>query len=76
MISFPKDVGGAHERSKSHLRHTPLEHSPYLSNLIDDDVYLKLDNIQETGSFKFRGAISKMILFPGYCPVSNKHHHQ
>jgi threonine dehydratase len=31
-----------------------------LSNLIDDDVYLKLDNIQETGSFKFRGAISKM----------------
>jgi threonine dehydratase len=31
-----------------------------LSNLIDDDVYLKLDNIQKTGSFKFRGAISKM----------------
>ncbi|HCI15414.1 MAG: threonine/serine dehydratase [Candidatus Marinimicrobia bacterium] len=60
MISFPKDVGGAHERSKSHLRHTPLEHSPYLSNLIDGDVYLKLDNIQKTGSFKFRGAISKM----------------
>jgi threonine dehydratase len=31
-----------------------------LSNLIDGDVYLKLDNIQKTGSFKFRGAISKM----------------
>jgi threonine dehydratase len=37
-----------------------LEHSPYLSNLIDGNVYLKLDNIQKTGSFKFRGAVSKM----------------
>jgi len=31
-----------------------------LSNLIDGNVYLKLDNIQKTGSFKFRGAVSKM----------------
>ena len=60
MISFPKDVEQAYERSNSYIRHTVLEHSPYLSKLIDGDVYLKLDNIQETGSFKFRGAISKM----------------
>lgn len=31
-----------------------------MSNLIDGNVYLKLDNIQKTGSFKFRGAVSKM----------------
>jgi threonine dehydratase len=60
MISFPKDVVQAHERSKSYIRHTPLEYSPYLSHLVHGDVYLKLENVQKTGSFKFRGAISKM----------------
>jgi len=60
MISFPKDVSKAYERSKSHIRNTPLEYSPYLSSIIEGNVYLKLDNIQKTGSFKFRGAISKM----------------
>ena len=60
MINFPDSVKEANQRSKPHIRKTPLEHSPYLSNLIDGDVYLKLDNIQKTGSFKFRGAISKM----------------
>jgi threonine dehydratase len=60
MIDFPTEVIKAYNRSKSYIRKTPLEHSPYLSNLIDGNVYLKLDNIQKTGSFKFRGAVSKM----------------
>ncbi len=60
MINFQSDVPAAYDRSKAYIRHTPLEHSPYLSRLIDGNVYLKLDNIQKTGSFKFRGAISKM----------------
>ena len=60
MIDFPTEVIKAYNRSKSFIRKTPLEHSPYLSNLIDGNVYLKLDNIQKTGSFKFRGAVSKM----------------
>ena len=60
MINFPDSIEEAYKRSKPHIRKTPLEHSPYLSNLIDGNVYLKLDNIQKTGSFKFRGAVSKM----------------
>jgi len=60
MIDFPTEVIKAYNRSKSYIRKTPLEHSPYLSNLIDGNVNLKLDNIQKTGSFKFRGAVSKM----------------
>ena len=60
MIDFPNHVEESYKRSKPYIRKTPLEHSPYLSNLIDGEVYLKLDNIQKTGSFKFRGAISKM----------------
>jgi len=60
MISFPEEVIRAYERSESFIRKTPLEYSPYLSSLIDGVVYLKLENVQKTGSFKFRGAISKM----------------
>ena len=60
MIDFKRDVYTAYERTRPYIRHTPLEHSPYLSRIVDGDVYLKLDNIQKTGSFKFRGAVSKM----------------
>ena len=60
MISFPDDINRTYDRCKDIIRWTPLEHSPYLSTLINGDVYLKLENIQKTGSFKFRGAVSKM----------------
>ena len=35
---------------------TPLVYSPYLSEQIESEVYLKLENLQKTGSFKLRGA--------------------
>jgi len=60
VISFPDDINRTYDRCKDIIRWTPLEHSPYLSTLINGDVYLKLENIQKTGSFKFRGAVSKM----------------
>ena len=60
MIDFRSNIEQPYKRSNPHIRHTPLEHSPYLSNLASANVFLKLDNIQKTGSFKFRGAISKM----------------
>jgi len=59
LISFPDDINRTYDRCKDIIRWTPLEHSPYLSTLINGDVYLKLENIQKTGSFKFRGAVSK-----------------
>ena len=60
MIDFRSNIEQVYKRSNPHIRHTPLEHSPYLSNLASANVFLTLDNIQKTGSFKFRGAISKM----------------
>ena len=60
MIDFRSNIEQVYKRSNPYIRHTPLEHSPYLSNLASANVFLKLDNIQKTGSFKFRGAISKM----------------
>jgi threonine dehydratase len=54
-------VRDAYERAKEYLPPTPLEHSVYLSKAIDGDVWLKLDSMQRTSSFKFRGAISKVL---------------
>ena len=50
----------AHERCQDYLSPTPLEYSRYLSDQIDGDVWLKLDSMQRTSSFKFRGAINKI----------------
>ena len=60
MITFPDDVLVSYERSENYIQKTPLNHSPSLSELINGEVYLKLENTQKTGSFKFRGAISKI----------------
>jgi threonine dehydratase len=40
---------------------TPLVYSNYLSRRFEANVYLKLENLQKTGSFKFRGAYYKML---------------
>jgi len=51
----------AHERCQEHLSPTPLEYSRYLSEKIEGEVWLKLDSMQRTGSFKFRGALNKIL---------------
>ncbi|CDR34862.1 threonine ammonia-lyase [Criblamydia sequanensis] len=40
---------------KGKIRKTPIEFSPKLSNLFGQPIYLKLENLQITGSFKVRG---------------------
>ncbi len=51
----------AEERIREHIRQTPAEHSPFLSQLGSCDVYLKCENLQLTGSFKLRGALNKIL---------------
>ncbi len=46
---------------RPHILHTPLVHSPTFSRLFDCDIYLKLENLQKTGSFKIRGAAYKIF---------------
>jgi len=60
-IDVPRLVREAHERCRDHLSPTPLEHSLYLSQEMDADVWLKLDLMQRTTSFKFRGALNKIL---------------
>jgi threonine dehydratase len=54
----------ARSRIADRIRNTPLEHSGVLSLRHGSDVFLKLDNLQVTGSFKIRGAMSKLSLIP------------
>ncbi len=60
-IDVPRLVLEAHERCQDYLSPTPLEYSLYLSEIIEGDVWLKLDSMQRTSSFKFRGAINKIL---------------
>jgi threonine dehydratase len=60
-MDIPKETLEAEERIRPHIRQTPLEHSPHLSQLTGGEVYLKLENVQITGSFKLRGAVNKLL---------------
>jgi len=53
-------VRRASERIAPTARHTPLEHSRWLSVEHGGDVFLKLECFQLTGSFKLRGALAKL----------------
>ena len=44
------------------VRHTPLEPSPRLSEIAGVPVFLKLECLQTTGSFKLRGALFRLSL--------------
>ena len=46
---------------KEHVIDTPLLYSPDLSQMFGGEIYLKLENLQRTGSFKIRGATYKLI---------------
>jgi len=60
-LDVPQLVLEANERCKGHLSPTPLEYSMYLSKEIEGEVWLKLDSMQRTSSFKFRGALNKIL---------------
>jgi threonine dehydratase len=42
------------------VRHTPLWHSRGLADLVGGPVWLKCENLQRTGSFKIRGAYTRI----------------
>ena len=46
---------------KGVIKETDFCYSETLSELTEGDVYLKLENLQQSGSFKIRGAYNKMI---------------
>ena len=58
---LPADIVLAANRIAPHIRETPLDYSPYFSELTGANVYMKLENLQHTCSFKLRGAFNKLL---------------
>ena len=54
------DVVAARERVRGAIYYSPCPHSQMLSGLTGQQVYLKLENLQMTGSFKERGALNRI----------------
>jgi threonine dehydratase len=52
----------ARARIAGHVLHTPCPYSYWLSRSSGCEVYCKLDNTQQTGSFKERGARNRLML--------------
>ncbi len=60
MISI-RDIQAARERIRNAIRSTPAPYSETLSREAGNTLYLKLENLHVTGSFKERGALNRIL---------------
>ena len=60
MMLTLKDIEAARQTIGDAISLTPCQYSGFLSRLTGAQVYLKLENLQNTGSFKIRGALNKL----------------
>ena len=51
----------AHQRIASFVRHTPLLPAPLVQENVPDNLILKLENLQISGSFKIRGVFNTLL---------------
>lgn len=56
-----QSIEAAVKRIGSSIPQSPVVHSKYLSAHTGNEIYLKLDNLQMTGSFKERGALNRIL---------------
>jgi len=56
------DVHAARDRIRGFIHETPIIEAPELTAALGVPVHLKLENLQRTGSFKVRGAASRMAI--------------
>lgn len=59
------DIRATANRLAGQIVATPTVHSPALSDLHGAEIYLKLETLQRTGSFKDRGALAKLLSLDG-----------
>ena len=63
-MSLPVDlkaIRAAHERIRSQIHRTPVFTSESLDKLTGAQLFFKCENLQKTGSFKFRGATNAVF---------------
>lgn len=64
MVPTFADVQAAATRIAPYAIRTPLVESWVLNDMTGGRVFLKLETLQRTGSFKFRGACNRLALIP------------
>ena len=60
-MNILQEILQAEHRIRPYIRTTPLEYSFPLSELMGARVFLKMENLQHTGSFKVRGAMNALL---------------
>lgn len=60
MVSL-SDIQNAQRVLEGRVIHTPLIYSPTFSRMVGSQIFMKLENLQKTGSFKSRGATYKIV---------------
>lgn len=55
------DIYQARRRLEPHLQATPLRLSPWLSSIANGNVFMKLESLNLTSSFKIRGALNAAL---------------
>ena len=82
MIISVKSIENAYSKIKNSIIKTPLVSNDFINNFLDAEVYFKLENLQNTGSFKLRGAthkistLSQEIISNGVVAYSSGNHAQ
>lgn len=61
MFNIKDEVLLAEKRIRNYIKETPLDFSVAHSFETKTNVFLKAENLQQTGSFKARGAINKLL---------------
>jgi threonine dehydratase len=56
-----QDIEAARQRIRDSIRETPCSRSEAFSKATGNAVYLKLENLQMTGSYKERGALNRIL---------------
>lgn len=59
-----EDIRQAAVRISPYVRRTPMDRSTTYSTMTGNEVFLKLENLQKTGSFKVRGALNRLLTLP------------
>jgi threonine dehydratase len=61
MVNY-KSIQESHDRIQKYINKTPINTSRTLNKTVDSSVFLKCENFQRGGSFKFRGVSNKLLL--------------
>ncbi len=56
-----EDISAAHERIKPFIHHTPVMTSQSINAMVGAELFLKCENLQKVGAFKYRGATNAVL---------------